>query len=586
MSNQYVQELLRRAENRYAIDSDDMPMGEWLCRNTNLRGRPFSFTRYPFQRRIADDMHPNMDVIKPSQVGLSEVQIRKSLGFVARNRETTGIFTMPNEKMFKRMSTTRIKPLVEDEKVFNLDTRSGEKPTRSMGLYQVGSSFLFVTGATEGDATSISADFVMNDEIDLTDQSMLALFNSRLQNSDFKINQRFSTPTFVNFGVDKGFQVSDQHSFLCKCDACNHWNDPIFRPNFVEIPGLPSDLNDLTDINEEMIDAGQLDLVNSYVKCERCGSPLDLGREESREWVAKFPSRSHHRGYRVSPFSTDRLSVEYIITQFLKYRSRDYLRGWYNTVLGEAYTDGNSQLSDADINACFTGRMGVPEIDASAPTWIGIDVGQTCHIVVGQGNDADSMHIIRFLAVPVKDLKSTVKDFSETYNIIGGACDRFPYTPTAEEVRDETETKVVPVEYRGQKEVKLVMDEIEENLVLYAQMNRTALLDKVAAVVRRKKIAFSGYGGDQSVIRDHLKDMVRDENPEVEAKWVKISGNDHYFHAIGFLLAAVRLKETQIHLFTDPRTTVAVLGVPSSPATTGGLLNQNSKKQVKSDSLL
>lgn len=554
-----MQELLRRIDNRYAIDSEDMSMGEWLCQNTHLRGRPFTFTRYPFQRAITDDMHPNMDVIKPSQIGLSEIQIRKALGFIARNRGTTLIFTMPNEKMFKRMSTTRIKPLVEEEKVFNLETRTGEKPTRSMGLYQVGSSFMFVTGATEGDATSISADVVMNDEVDLTDQQMLALFNSRLQNSDYKINQRFSTPTFSNFGVDKGFQVSDQHSYLCKCHACNHWNEPVFRPQFIEIPGLPSDINALTEIDEMMIDDGELDLINAFVKCEKCGAPLDLGSEENREWVPKFPSRTHHRGYRVSPFSTARLGVDYIITQMLKYKNLGYLRGWYNTVLGEAFTDNNARLSDADIDACFTGQMDVPAVDKSAPTWIGIDMGQTCHIVLGQGNDEYNLHVVRFLDVPVDELKGAVEDLLATYNVVGGGCDRHPYTPTAEELRDISEGVIVPIEYRGQKPVNLIKDPLTE-VISHAQMARTPLLDVVAGCVRRKRIRFSGYGAQQSIIRDHLKDMVRDESPETEAKWVKLTGNDHFFHSLAFLYGAMKLKETERHLFTDPRSSVAVMG--------------------------
>ena len=560
MTNPYTQELLRRMESRFNIDSADMDLGEWICQNTHLRGRPFNFDRYPFQRQITDDMHPNMDVIKPSQVGLSEVQIRKSLGFLARNRGTTLIFTMPNEKMFKRMSTTRIKPLVEEEKAFNLETRTGEKPTRSMGLYQVGSSFMFVTGATEGDATSISADLVMNDEIDLTDQQMLALFNSRLQNSDFKINQRFSTPTFSNFGVDKGFQVSDQHEYLCKCSCCNHWNSPIFRPQFIHVPGLTADINDLTEIDEQMIDDGKIDIMGSYVKCEKCHAPLDLGNTSLREWVARFQSRTHHRGYRVSPFSTDRLPPEYVITQMLKYKSRDYMRGWWNTVCGEAFTDGNSRLSDADIDMCFTAKVSVPEVDKTEPTWIGIDMGQVCHVVVAQGQSEDSLHVVRFAEVPIKELNDYVKDMLATYNVIGGAVDRHPYTPNADDLWEMSDGKILPVEYRGQKSVNLVKDQVTEE-VIHAQANRTQAIDVVAAAVRRKRVRFSGYGHHRSIIKDHLKDMVRDENPEVEAKWVKLTGNDHFFHALAFLYLGVKLKETERGLSNEEqRTTVAVVG--------------------------
>lgn len=556
--NDHLKELLARLQNRYSVDSLEMTMGDWLCSNTTLRGRPFSFKRYPFQRAIADDLHPNMDVIKPSQVGLSEIQVRKALAFLARNRGTTLIFTMPNEKMFERMSTTRILPIVKEEKVFNLETRSGEKPTRSRGLIQVGSSFMYVTGATEGDATSISADVVFNDEVDLTDQQMLALFNSRLQNSDWKINQRFSTPTFNNFGVDQGYQVSDSREYLCKCDACGHWNLPIFTRAFVDIPGLPDDLEYLHEIDESLIDTGRLDLVNAQVVCERCRAPLDLGREENREWVAQFPSRTLARGYRVRPFSTDRLGPDYILAQLLKYKARDYIRGWYNTVLGEAFTGGNARLSDADINLCFTARSIRPDVDRSLPTWIGIDMGQTCHMVVGQGDSIETLHIVEFRTVPVEELLSVVEELLATYNVIGGAVDRHPYTPTADALWMLSQGRILPVEYRGQKEFNLIKDELDIETVRYAQANRTALLDEVARLVRQHRLRFSGYGQQKTTITEHLKDMVRDENPEKPATWVKLTGNDHYFHALAFLIGGLKLKEYEQGKTSDPRSTLYV----------------------------
>lgn len=556
--NEHLKELLGRLQNRYSVDSMEMTMGDWLCQNTQLRGRPFSFKRYPFQRAIADDLHPNMDVIKPSQVGLSEIQVRKALGFISRNRGTTLIFTMPNEKMFERMSTTRILPIVKEEKVFNLETRSGEKPTRSRGLIQVGSSFMYVTGMTEGDATSISADVVMNDEVDLSDQQMLALFNSRIQNSDWKINQRFSTPTFNNFGVDQGYMISDQREYMCRCDACNHWQIPLFSRAFVDIPGLSDDLEHLHEIDESLIDSGRLDIVNAQVICERCRAPLDLGREENREWVAQFPSRTHARGYRVRPFSTDRLGPDYIIAQLLKYRARDYIRGWHNTVLGEAFTGGNARLSDADIGMCFTARSTSPLSDHTDPTWIGIDMGQTCHLTVGQGASIETMHVIEFRTVPVDDLLNVVQELLGTYNVIGGAVDRHPYTPTADALWALSQGRILPVEYRGQKEFNLIKDELDESTVKHAQANRTALLDEVARLVRQHRFRFSGYGQQKTTITEHLKDMVRDENPEKPASWVKLTGNDHYFHSLAFLVAGLKLKEYEQGKTSDPRSTLYV----------------------------
>ena len=553
--NDFVRELVQRIDNRYSVDSSDMSLGDWICANTHLRARPFTFNRYPFQKAIADDMHPNMDVSKPSQVGLTEVQIRKSLAFITRNRGVSLVFTLPTDPMYERMSTTRVLPLVKDEKVFNLD--NVDKPARRMGLIQIGTSFMYMTGAKEGDATSIPADVVMNDEVDLTDQTMLALFSSRLQNSDWKINQRFSTPTFVNFGIDAGFNGSDQHHYMLKCDACNHWQAPTFDEQFINFPGLPPSTR-LDEITQEMLDSTGLDPARAYTCCEKCRAPLDLGRTENRAWVAKFASRTNHRGYQVTPFSTDRLPPEYIINQLLHYKRLGFLKGWHNTVLGRAFNDNNARLSDADINLCFTSQMSIPEPDRRKPTWIGIDMGLTCHIVVGQGDSVENAHVIIFKAISVDNILEEVETLLATYNVIGGAVDRHPYTPTANAIRDLSGGRILPVEYRGEKELNFIKDLVDSEKVMYGQANRTILLDLVARVVRAHRISFSGYGIQKLTITEQLKDMVRDESPEKPATWVKITGNDHYFHGLAFMLTAIKIRETLFGLNADHRTTVAI----------------------------
>lgn len=559
MSNQYVVDFYNTLSSRYAADRISMSHGDWMCANTSLQGKKFSFARYPFQKAIADDMHPNLDCIKPSQVGLSEVQIRKVLTILARNPGKTAIFTLPNDKMFERMSTTRIKPLVEEERVFNMSGGAGgSKPVRSKGLLQIGKSFLFVTGATEGDATSISADIVFNDEVDLTDQTMLALFNSRLQNSDWKINQRFSTPTFEGYGVDRGYQASDQHEYLCKCPHCNHWQLPLFDKKFVDIPGMPDSL-DLTEIDESLIDAGTINLLDAQVVCEKCRMPLDLGNTEYRHWVAKYPNRTHARGYRVNPFSTDRLSVEYIVAQLFKYKQRDFIRGWYNTVLGLPYNAGDVRLSDADIDACFTERMLVRKSSKTVPAWIGVDLGTTCHITVGEGYSLDAIEVCEFITVPAGRLLEEIARILGEYMVIGGTGDRFPYTPTANDMFRLSAGRILPLEYRGQKEINLLEDANEN--VMYGQANRTILIDEVVKAIRRGKIKFSGYGTQRSIIKEHLKDMVRDETPEQEAVWRKLSGNDHYFHSLGFMLAAVKIHTSSTLIASDNRSSLLIAGV-------------------------
>jgi hypothetical protein len=533
MTNPFLTAFHNTVVDRYNIDTKDMTLGDWICANTSLNKRKFSFDRYPFQKQIADDMHENLDCIKPSQVGLTEIQIRKALALLKRNDNLSLIYTMPNENMFKRISKARIQPLIEYDKAFQT---KGSNNRQSMDLMKIGSSYMYVTGSSEADATSINADIVFNDEIDLTPQAMLGLFNSRLQGSDWRINQRFSTPTYAGFGVDKGYSSSDQHEYFIKCRACNHQQVPLFNRDFVHIDGLPDNLENLIDIDEKLVDEQVIDLQSAHVICQKCHKPLDLSDYKNRQWVSKFPSRVHSRGYRVRPFSTHRLDPMYIIGQLLIYKRRDNLKGFCNTVLGETYEDSDTKLTDAQIDLVLRDSNVQGKVD-SLQHWIGIDVGLTCHIVVGAGNSLDKVHILRILTCREDELRGVLIHLASEYEITGGGMDRFPYTPLANDVRDDSKGKIMPVEYRGSKDINEVKDTL--GVISHLQANRTMMLDHVASGIRKATWTINGYGLEGSVIKEHLKDMVREVPAEGEARWVKLNNNDHYFHAFAFMVSAM-----------------------------------------------
>ena len=558
MMSNHFRSLLNRAEARFSEDTAAMSMTDWVCTNTTIKGRPFSISDYPFQRAILDDMHPNMDVKKCSQIGLTEIEIRKVLAFLSRYRGTSAIFTLPNLLLHDKVSKTRVRPIVDKDRVFNPDRGDGVKPVRSKDIMQIGDSWLYMTGCSEADATSTSADFVANDEVDISPQDMLALFNSRLQNSVWKINQRFSTPTFASFGVDMGFRSSDQRLYKVRCDCCNHWNWPEFTRNFIEIPGLPDHIEELIDIDDSFID--DIDIVNACVVCEKCRSPLDLGREDNREWVAKYPGRTHARGYHITPFSTNRLPPSYIITQLLRYKRRDYLRGFYNTVLGMEYSGGNIRLSREEIEACLEPQMMPPKVGKDENVFVGIDMGQTVNLVLGRGNSPETMRPFNFMAFHVDEIHTKVAEILDTYNVVGGAVDRHPYTPTSKALFEQSDGRIVPAEYRGTKDVGLVKDAAGN--FTHAQVDRTGMLDLVVRCIRKQTLKMSGYRHYRPVLIEHLMDMVRDEKPDEPAVWLKSpTGNDHFFHALGFLLIAARIKEVERAVSKDDqRTTITSIG--------------------------
>lgn len=531
MANALLKDFRTQLRTKFAEDRESMSYSEWISKNTKHRKKPYSYEGFEFQKQIVDDMSRNLSVIKCSQIGLTEIQLRKFAAFLTRNTAVNAIFTLPNDDMYRRISTTRFAPIIASEPVFNL--HGGEKVIRRMDLYQINQSFGYFTGNKEGDATSINADALFHDEVDLSDQEMLALFQSRLQGSDYRITQGFSTPTFEGFGIDATFRASDQHEYLIRCTHCNHHNIVEFTPDFVHIPGLSSDINDLTEIDPDM--AAKLDLDNSYLMCESCHEPLQIHDPSLRQWVPRHPGR-RSRGYRVSPFCRPSLGIDYIVDQLLLYKSKDAMRRFYNTVLGKSYNDSNARLSELDIRAVM-GEARKTDHKGS-PVVLGIDVGITCHLTMMR---LDQRNVFEWRHVLADNLVNEVERIMQEYNVVAGCMDRDPYTPLANEIRELTHGIIMPVEYAKQPNAQaMVFVKDELNNITHIRVNRTVMIDAAATAVRKRRVSFTGYGHHESMIIEHLRDMVRIEKEDEVAVWQKLNGNDHYFHSLGYCLFADR----------------------------------------------
>jgi hypothetical protein len=533
-------DLYNTVKVRFGQGSASMSMGDWIVANTTIKKRPFTFEDYQFQKAIADDMHPDLSVKKCSQVGLTEVQIRKFLAILTRGNAIAGIFTLPNERMFTRTYNARIKPILDADEVFNPPVASN--PVRRRDQIQIRDSFGYITGCTEGDATSTSADFLMHDEVDLSPQEILALYQSRLQNSDMKVTQKFSTPTFVGFGIDKSYALTDQHEYLALCQACNHWQIPRFTPAFIHLDNYSYEVESFTDLSAQQI--ATLDLSGSYVRCEQCQRRLDLGNPSLREWVPMHPGRTNFRGYQVRPFSTSRLKPAYIFQQLAKYQEDGFLRGFFNTVLGEPFTEASAQIQRADIEKCMVGGA-IPTITSDVPVFLGVDIGFTCHITLSY-DDASGMPVFcLFETVPIAHLETRIAELRKIYTIIQGAADRFPFTPTVDALRDVTNGVIMPVQYRGNAVLQPAKDELGQ--ITHYSANRTLILDRIHSAISHHKMVLSGYTSLKETLIAHLGDMVRDEQPDVEAEWKKITGSDHFFHAMALSLLARRVCDHMFH---------------------------------------
>lgn len=567
-------ELLQTCRDRYGSSDANIDLASWICENTTINKKPFNFKQYPFQRAIAADEHRNLSCEKCSQVGLTEIQIRKFFAILRRTSGLAGIFTLPNDKMFKRIYNGRMKPILDADPIFN--PPMGIKPVRNMDMTQIFDSFGYQTGCTEGDATSIPADFLFHDELDLSPMDMIGLFQSRLQNSDMKMTQSFSTPTFLDYGINRSYQLSDQLEYLMKCQSCNHYQIPRFDFPFIHIPDFSLEVEKITNITQEQIADLQLDQV--YVKCEKCSRPLDVGNSELREWVATYPNRTTARGYKVRPFVTARISPGYVFQQLGKYQQQDFIRGFHNTVLGEPFTESSAQMQRHEIEAVMAGHGAIPNVGKDRPVFLGLDMGQICHLTLLTPDEHGNPHFVLFEQVPVFQLHQRLSELRDIYSIVQGCADRYPYTPTVDALRDETAGLIMPVAYGGRSTIVPHKDELD--CVDYYTANRTSALDRVRTVIINQQAVLAGYGPYRETLITHLRDMVRDEKPdkpEAEPEWKKLNNNDHFFHAMALALLARRVCD---HVYTSNTqsllTTAVLTGLGLRAAPTSALIGDGS----------
>lgn len=477
----------------------------------------------------------------------TEVQLRKAMAFVARNPHRNLIYTMPDENMRKRVFQNRVLPILTQDTVFQELNAAGQKPVRSIEMTEINNSFMLMFPANEKAATSQPADAVFNDEIDLSDPQILALFNSRLQGSDIKMNHNFSTPSYQGLGIDALYETSDQHEYMFKCPHCGFYQLPKFDSKFIRIPGLPAEASDdLSRFELTWLTRYNINPLDAYSVCCKCGKKVTYGDEKNHAWVAKYPHRTNSRGYKISPFSTRNLDAAYVTDTLIKYLRGENLKGFKNTVLGETHENSDERLPEAVLRRLFTAHFD-PLLDSNdhLPHFIGIDMGKVCHVSIGSAESVNNVKYKLIETVKAEELLSRLDGYFKDFDIVGGFIDRLPLITESDRVRDKTYMKIMPMQYELTSGGSVVLPKEDEyGNLSYIAAHRTMHLDMFATAVKSAWLSISGYGSQKETIINHLRAMVRTlvegkDGSEKTPVWVKKDKNDHYFHSMAYMYQAV-----------------------------------------------
>lgn len=519
----------------------------WITENTFLRGEPFSFRDHEYQEVIMSDPSREKVVRKCSQVGLSELAARAALAAVNILDATTFIYTLPTATFAKSFTKTRIDPVILTSKFLRGVVNTTADNTE---MKQFGNSFLYIKGTVGANAAiSVPADGIINDEVDFSDAQVMSTYTSRLTHSPYKIKWRFSTPTVAGFGISADFETSRRHFNFCKCNHCAHWFLPDYFFN-VMIPGYDGEKKDITKDRLR-----HLRWEEARVLCPSCGREPDLGPAH-RQWVCENPDENFEAaGYQVQPFDAPRIvPIPYLVQQSTEYeRFVDFT----NFGLGLPAEDKESTLTRQDVDACY--------VKGEKPGFfthvMGIDLGLTCHIMIGGVDPHGRIMVVHTELVPLAQIYSRKHELARQYRVALTVSDSQPYTEVLLRMQ-QTDANLFGAVYVESKDlaafsIKKLEEEEKategdrkvkegEQRVRQVNVNRNKAFDGLMDFVRAGNLTII-EDKNREIVTAHLQDMKRvkefGNDKEVGYVWRKSAkGRDHFHHTLLYLWVAARMR--------------------------------------------
>lgn len=538
----------------------DLP--RWITEHTYIGGAKYSFTDHEYQEKILSDTSREVNVIKPSQVGLSETSVRLALALCAIQRHYTVAYTLPTAGFAGTFMRTRVDPVIQSSPYLSQMIHT---TTDNAEVKRLGESYMYMKGAQSSNAPiSVPCDHLIHDELDFSDPEVISQYHSRITHSKFKRKHRFSTPTIPNRGIDREFSRSRRHVNLVKCNHCNHW----FYPNYFEnvaVPGFDGHMRDITKNNLH-----RYDYMNAYVQCPKCKGKPSL-QVEHREWVCENPGDTYvAAGYRVSPFDAPNI----ITPGYLVESSTQYKRyvDFENFGLGLASEDKESTLTPSELRTLL---IGPNDFSLYGSFVMGLDMGLQCHCIVAFCTTDGLLIVVHSEVIPVGEVRKRRKELAAKFMVRMTVVDHQPYTETVLAMQEE-DLNLFAAIYTNSKNVEtFTVRDREESRdegkleIRQVNINRDKAFDALMEEIRARRI-FKVQDDNDELWVTQLCDMKRvkewGKDSEMVFVWKKSEdGNDHFHHAtlyahvasqilgvsknrvaLPFMVSSFKLKEPEI----------------------------------------
>lgn len=476
----------------------------WILDNrfVNENQKPFEFDLHRFMLQPYSDSSPDQVIMKSAQVGWSVAAILKSI-HAAKFLGLNVIYVLPTRNVVHDFVIPKVNPMVDRNPIIKAMVAGSD----STSLKQIGDRFVYFRGAFHrGEAISTTADLVVADEFDVSDQGVLTVYQSRLQASEYGWFWKFSNPTIPGFGVHELWQESDQMHWMVTCSTCGHEHYMGFDQDLV--------------MKNHYVDAER-----EIYACGACDSEITITDRQTGRWWALYPKRKR-RGYWLSQMIVPWVSAEKILQQ----QKNMSIEVFHNFVLGLPY-----QASEFMLNAEAIKRACRPGLADKTDVIIGCDSGKTKHYVIG-----NRYGIFNYGKTESwEDIERLITMFNATAVI-----DALPDFTVPEQLARKYPGRVFVHYYLHNSKSMETSVRNEGSQFGRIDSDRTKLFDMVAGEIANQTIRFYQpfkdlQGQDNIGLVYHLSNIYRivetDPKGIQRATWLtKENKPDHWAHALAY----------------------------------------------------
>lgn len=456
----------------------------------NENGEVMEFGDHYFLIDPYTDLTPEQVVMKASQVGWSVLAVNKSL-WLAKYKRANVIYTLPSKSVVKDFVQPKVDPIIAQNNIYQEWVTND-----SITLKEVSDRFVFFRGSwEEGAAISITAEVLINDEVDRSNPKVLRTYKTRLDDAkrkrpDLGFVWQFSNPSVPSAGVHEVWERSDQKHWYIKCPHCK-------EEHFMEWP---------ISVNMEL---------EKYI-CKLCGGILQDQDRRVGRWIAHKPD-SKISGYWINQMMCTWHSAEKIIND-----SRGDKQTFYNFTLGLPYINEDQKVDRSTIVKCIS-----LDTNNKQNVAMGVDVGNVKTVVLG-----NSYGIFKTYET---ESWETIEEDIKLYRA-KVVIDAMPYPNTPRKLSERYKGKVWLHWFKEDvKNVGIVeWGQGDKSNVVYS--DRTKIIDSLVAEFQNQDITFNltvqeleQYINDWTVL---YREIEEDARGRLKPVWKTIaSRRDHFAFA-------------------------------------------------------